>query len=222
MSHDHDAPDLDLDTLFSPTFWDERYGSVERTWSGRPNQRLVEVVTGMTPGRALDLGAGEGGDAAWLAQQGWQVTAVDVSQVALDRAAASVGDDRITWRQADLRSWTPAPDLEVDLATMCFLHLPHPPHGRLIDQLARAVRPGGTMVHISHHRDDIAVGRWDMPAVRRPAAESAADLDPAVWEVVRADDPTRMEPRHGHHGPDGDTEGALVEVRDTVVVATRR
>ncbi|HEV7720567.1 MAG TPA: class I SAM-dependent methyltransferase, partial [Iamia sp.] len=131
MSHDHDVPDLDLDTLFSPAFWDERYAGVDRTWSGKPNQRLVEVVSGLTPGRVLDLGAGEGGDAAWLAQQGWTVTALDASQVALDRAAGFVGDDRITWRQADLRSWTPAADLEVDLATMCFLHLPPPHHGRL-------------------------------------------------------------------------------------------
>ncbi|QYG93428.1 class I SAM-dependent methyltransferase [Iamia sp. SCSIO 61187] len=226
MSHDHDAPDLDLDELFSPTFWDERYGGVERTWSGRPNQRLVEVVEGMTPGRALDLGAGEGGDAAWLAQQGWRVTALDASQVALDRAARFVADDRVTWRQADLRTWTPEPGLEVDLATMCFLHLPHPHHGRLIAQLAAVVRPGGTMVHLSHHRDDIAVGRWDMPDVMRPAAEIAADLDAAVWEVVRADDPTRMEPRHGHHGhgagDDHEPHGELVQVRDTVVVARRR
>jgi trans-aconitate methyltransferase len=217
MSHDHDVPDLDLDTLFSPGFWDERYAGVERTWSGKPNQRLVEVVSGMAPGRVLDLGAGEGGDAAWLAQQGWQVTALDASQVALDRAAGFVGDDRITWRQADLRSWTPDADLTVDLATMCFLHLPQPHHGRLIAQLAGVVRPGGTMVHISHHRDDIAVGRWDMAELMRPAADIAAELDPEVWAVVRADDPTRME--HGHHGH-GD--GEPVQVRDTVVVATRR
>ncbi|HEX7135800.1 MAG TPA: class I SAM-dependent methyltransferase, partial [Iamia sp.] len=115
MNHD-DLPDLD--TLFSPGFWDERYGGVERKFSGRPNQRLVEVVSDQAPGRVLDLGAGEGGDAAWLAERGWEVVALDVSQVALDRAATTVGSDRITWRQADLRTWTPEPDLgRFDLAT---------------------------------------------------------------------------------------------------------
>jgi len=213
MSHDHDALP-DLGTLFSPEFWDERYGGVERKFTGNPNVRLVEAVADLRPGRALDLGAGEGGDAAWLTQQGWDVTAMDVSQVALDRAAGLVGDDRITWRQADLRTWTPEPDLEVDLATMCYLHLPQPHHGRLIEQLAGVVRPGGTIVHISHHRDDIAVGRWDMSDLMRPAGDIAAELDPEVWEVVRADDPTRMEIGHGR------TEA--VQVRDTVVVAIRR
>jgi SAM-dependent methyltransferase len=212
MSHD-DLPDLD--TLFSPAFWDERYAGVERKFSGRPNQRLVEVVSDLTPGRVLDLGAGEGGDAAWLAERGWEVVALDVSQVALDRAAATVGSDRITWRQADLRTWTPEPDLgPVDLATMGYLHLPLPHQRRLLGLLADVVRPGGSLVHISHHHDDIAVGRWDMAELMRPAAEIAADLDPELWAITRADDPTRMESGHGHTEP--------VEVRDTVVLATRR
>ena len=216
MSHDHDAPDLpDIETLFSPGFWDERYAGVDRTWSGKPNQRLVEVVSGTTPGRALDLGAGEGGDAAWLAEQGWQVTALDASQVALDRAAGFVGSDRVTWRQADLRSWTPEPDLGTfDLVTMCYLHLPIPHHTRLVGVLADVVRPGGSLLHVSHHRDDIAVGRWDMSELMRPAADIAAELDPETWEVARADDPTRMEIGHGRTEP--------VEVRDTVVLARRR
>ncbi|HEU5148982.1 MAG TPA: class I SAM-dependent methyltransferase [Iamia sp.] len=216
MSHDHDAPDLpDLDTLFSPGFWDERYAGVERKFSGNPNVRLVEVVSDLAPGRALDLGAGEGGDAAWLAARGWEVVALDVSQVALDRAAASVGDDRITWRQADLRTWTPEPGFgPFDLATACYLHLPQPHHGRLMEQVATVVRPGGSLLHVSHHRDDIAVGRWDMADLMRPAADIAAELDPALWEVVRADDPTRMEVGHGRTEP--------VEVRDTVVHALRR
>jgi SAM-dependent methyltransferase len=216
MSHDHDAPDLpDIETLFSPGFWDERYGSVERKFSGKVNVRLEEAVADLVPGRALDLGAGEGGDAAWLAGRGWEVVAVDVSQVALDRAAATVGSDRITWRQADLRSWTPEPDLGTfDLVTMCYLHLPLAHQRRLLGLLADVVRPGGSVLHVGHHHDDIAVGRWDMAELMRPAAEIAADLDPAVWEVVRADDPTRTEVGHGR------TES--VEVRDTVVLATRR
>ncbi len=227
MSHDHahdhgSVPDVDIDTLFSPGFWDERYGGVERSWSGKPNQRLVENVSDLPAGRALDLGAGEGGDAAWLAGQGWEVTALDVSQVALDRAAGLVGDARITWRQADLRTWTPEPDLgPVDLVTMCYLHLPLEHQRRLLGLLAAVVRPGGTLLHVGHHADDIAVGRWDMAELMRPAAEIAADLDPEVWEVVSATDPTRMEQRGGHGHGDG-TGPDQVPVRDTVVLARRR
>jgi SAM-dependent methyltransferase len=214
MSHDHDELP-DIETLFSPGFWDERYGQVERKFSGKPNQRLVENVADLAPGRALDLGAGEGGDAAWLAAQGWEVVALDVSQVALDRAARLVADDRVTGRQADLRTWTPGPDdTGFDLATMCYLHLPLPHQRRLLDLLAGVVRPGGTLLHVGHHADDIAIGRWDMAELMRPAAEIAADLDPERWEVGLADDPTRTESGHGHDGP--------VQARDTVVVATRR
>jgi trans-aconitate methyltransferase len=211
MEHD------DVDHLFTPEFWDERYGGEERVWSGRPNARLVEVVEDMAPGRALDLGAGEGGDAAWLAARGWEVVALDVSQVALDRAAAHAPSERITWRQADLRTWTPEPDLGLfDLVTTCYLHLPAPGHPRLLGLLASVVRPGGTLLHVGHHHDDIAsAGRWDMAELMRPSEQIAADLDPADWEVVRADDPTRVEHSHRH-------EGGHAHVRDTVVVARRR
>lgn len=225
MSHDHGPADLpDIETLFSPTYWDGRYGGVERHFSGRPNQRLVEAVSDLAPGRALDLGAGEGGDAGWLAEQGWEVVALDVSQVALDRAAGLIGSDRITWRQADLRTWAPEPDLGTfDLVTMCYLHLPLPHQQRLLGLLGAVVRPGGTLLHVGHHHEDIAVGRWDMAELMRPAADIAADLDPEAWAVVGADDPTRMEPRGGHHAH-GDAPGHAdhVQVRDTVVVATRR
>jgi len=209
--------DHDIDHLFSADFWDDRYAGGERTWSGRHNVRLVEVADDLPPGRALDLGAGEGGDARWLAEKGWEVVAVDVSQVALDRAAAHTPDLPITWRQADLRTWTPEPDLgPFDLVTTCYLHLPPPGHPRLLGLLDGVVRPGGTLVHVGHHRDDIeSAGRWDMAELMRPAAEIAADLDPATWEVVRADDPTRVE--HSHHH-----DGGHAHVRDTVVVARRR
>ena len=71
--------------------WEEHYGEHERVWSGLVNVRLAELVEPMTPGRALDLGCGEGADAMWLAEHGWHVTAVDISQTALDRAAADAG-----------------------------------------------------------------------------------------------------------------------------------
>ncbi len=218
MSERPDVPDLD--TAFSAPYWDERYAGVDRAWSGKPNLRLVEVVADLEPGRALDLGAGEGGDAAWLAERGWEVVAVDVSQVALDRAAASVPTDRITWRQADLRTWEPVPGETFDLVTMHYLHLPPQPWARMIGLLGDVVRPGGHLLHVGHHRDDIAIGRWDVPELMPPAADVAARLDPAVWDVLRADDPTRTEAPHHQHG--GGDEATPVQVRDTVVLARHR
>ena len=92
--------------MFTRDFWDERYSTSERIWSGRPNPRLVEHVSALAPGTAIDVGCGEGADAVWLAARGWGVVGVDVSGVALDRARqhaleAGVGD-RTTWVQADL------------------------------------------------------------------------------------------------------------------------
>ncbi len=110
MSH---SPDETIH--FTPEFWDDRYRSADHLWSGQPNAQLVAQTADLAPGTALDAGCGEGADAIWLARHGWTVTAVDVSAVALARAggyAAAAGDEiarRITWQQADLRSWDPAP-----------------------------------------------------------------------------------------------------------------
>jgi 2-polyprenyl-3-methyl-5-hydroxy-6-metoxy-1,4-benzoquinol methylase len=86
--------------------WEEHYGERERVWSGRVNVRLAELAETMTPGRALDLGCGEGADAMWLAEHGWRVTAVDISQTALDRAAADAAArnllDRTDFQRHDL------------------------------------------------------------------------------------------------------------------------
>ena len=107
----------------------------EHIWSGNPNGALVAEASSLTPGSALDVGCGEGADAIWLAQQGWTVTAVDVSAVALDRArshekaalareAVHAADaaiaSRITWQQADLEQWQPGASF--DLVTAQFLH----------------------------------------------------------------------------------------------------
>ena len=80
--HEHDGLDAGEDLA---GFWEERYASADAVWSGRVNATLAEVVSTLAVGRALDLGCGEGGDAIWLAQQGWQVTAVDVSPTAIAR-----------------------------------------------------------------------------------------------------------------------------------------
>ena len=91
--------------------YDELYRSAPAVWTGRPNRQLVVEATDLPPGAALDAGAGEGGDALWLASRGWQVTAVDFSPVALGRGAAKAAElllaDRIQWRHEDLETWAP-------------------------------------------------------------------------------------------------------------------
>lgn len=99
--------------MMDAQFWDQRYRSRDQLFSGAPNGVLVTEVTGLPPGRALDVGCGEGADAIWLASRGWQVTAVDISRVAVERAAAQAAGiiPNMAWTRADLTRprTTPAP-----------------------------------------------------------------------------------------------------------------
>ncbi|WFE30149.1 NAD(P)/FAD-dependent oxidoreductase [Solwaraspora sp. WMMD791] len=216
----HHGP-ADVAAMVSQEFWDERYGAVDRVWSGNPNPQLVTVVADLPAGTACDVGAGEGADAIWLAGQGWEVTAVDVSPVALRRAAdqaAVAGDDvakRLTWQQADLRSWDPG-TARFDLVSAQFMHLPDPDRAMLHRRLAAAVRPGGTLLIVGHHPRDL-----DVPGIRRPrlpdlmftAEQVAAVLDPSEWASIRAETVPRSVT-----GPDGDP----ITIHDAVLHAVRR
>lgn len=141
-------------------FWEERYAGPGFAWSGNPNPVLVAEAGTLTPGRALDIGSGEGGDALWLAARGWRVTGVDISQNALDRARARVTEanaeaaERIEWRRTDLTAWTPTPR-GYDLVTAQFMHLPAPLRTVLFRALAEAVAPGGTLLIVGHDAGDI-------------------------------------------------------------------
>ena len=103
---------MDPRQLVTQEFWDARYASADAIWSGNPNEQLVAQVADLAPSTALEVGAGEGADAIWLAERGWRVTAVDISPVALERAArraAAAGEStaaKITWQQADILAWT--------------------------------------------------------------------------------------------------------------------
>ncbi|GAA5049843.1 SAM-dependent methyltransferase [Thermocatellispora tengchongensis] len=132
-------------------FWDEKYSGTEQVWSGEPNGVLVVEVTGMPPGRALDLGCGEGGDAIWLARQGWRVTGVDVSRVALERAAAraaSLGLE-VEWAQADLTAEAP-PAGPYDLVSAHYFPLLRQDGHAALRRLLDTVAPGGTLLVASH------------------------------------------------------------------------
>jgi ubiquinone/menaquinone biosynthesis C-methylase UbiE len=169
--------------------WDERYRSAPLIWSGEPNEQLVAEVSPLTPGTALDVGCGEGADAIWLAERGWRVTAVDISSVALERAktAAAARDvtQRIAWLHADLiaPSW-PLADASYDLVSAFFVQQTKERREKLFRVMASAVKPGGTLLVVGHHPDDLKTG------VRRPPAEMlytsdevAAVLDSQDWEI---------------------------------------
>lgn len=131
--------------------WNERYA--ERVWGGRVNAVLQTEVVGLRPGRVLDLGAGEGGDAIWLAGQGWQVTAVDVSAVALDRARADAEQagvaERISFVVADLATDFPAG--RYDLVSAHFLQsMIEFPRVQVLRRAAAAVGPGGVLLIVDH------------------------------------------------------------------------
>jgi SAM-dependent methyltransferase len=210
------TPPEDPMRLFTAEFWDQRYGATEHLWSGNPNTHLVAQVAELVPGAALDVGSGEGADAIWLAQQGWRVTGLDVSQVALDRAAehaAAAGlAHRITWRHADLLAWEPG-DQRYDLVSAQFMHLPGPARHALYGQLAEAVLPGGTLLIVGHHPDDDVQGRPHVPGALFTPEELAAQLDPAKWEVVVAAAPGREVV---------DAEGQSRTMHDSVLRAIRR
>lgn len=140
--------------------WDERYRSRPTLWSGEPNRHLVGEAADLAPGLALDVGCGEGADAIWLAQRGWRVDGVDVSGVALqraaehaDRAGAEVAG-RISWLHENLTAWDPGRG-RYDLVSAQYMHLPSPERDVLFRRLGEAVAPGGTLLIVGHHPSDL-------------------------------------------------------------------
>lgn len=209
-----------MSDMFSEAAWDERYQSRPSLWSGKPNPNLVSQTQGLTAGTALDAGAGEGADAIWLAEQGWRVTAIDVSTVALQRAAAHAAErgpqiaDRIEWRHADLRSWDPGTE-GFDLVVAHYLQLPAALRADVFGRLATAVAPGGTLLVVGHHPSDLqtTVPRPPMPELFYTGDDIAALLDVNRWKIVTNDAPGRAVP---------DPDGNAVTIHDTVFRATRR
>lgn len=169
--------------------WDARYAERELVWSSGPNQFLVEQVSGLTPGRALDVAAGEGGNAIWLAEQGWAVTAVDFSEVgcAKGREHAAARGVEVVWLVADVTRFEP-PEQAFDLVIVFYLHLPAEARRRAHRHAASAVAPGGTLLVVGHDRDNLerGVGGPPNPAVLFTADEVTADLAGTTLEVEAA------------------------------------
>jgi thioredoxin reductase/SAM-dependent methyltransferase len=131
--------------------WDHRYDG-DPMWSGNANGTLVREVGALASGRALDVGAGEGGDALWLAEQGWTVTASDISRRALETVRAEAGRRglRVECLHADANALGALPHEAFDLVSAHYASIPRTPDGRGVGNVLDAVAPGGTLLVVSH------------------------------------------------------------------------
>lgn len=173
--------------------WDERYAAAELVWSAEPNRFVARELADLPPGRAVDLAAGEGRNAIWLAERGWQVTAVDFSAVALDKGtrlagATSTGSTAggVEWVVADATQWRS--ERPLDLALIAYLQLP-PAQRRAANRNAvESLRRGGTFLLVAHDSTNLTEGTGGPqdPAVLMTAEDVLADLDGIEVDVVRS------------------------------------
>lgn len=186
--------------------WDERYTAImDRLPGYRPNATVVNEIGGLPTGRALDIGCGTGADAVWLAGQGWDVTALDVSQVALDRAAAAAADAgvRVNWIRSRLED-LPIPEGGFDLVTAHYPALLHSPDRDAERALLGCVAPGGLLL-VVHHADidvELAKSHGFDPSVYLLHDDVVALLG-ADWEVTidrgrQRDVPAGLDGQHTH------------------------
>lgn len=194
--------------------WDSRYAEQQRLWSGNPNGALVAEVEGLSPGRVLDVGCGEGADAIWLARRGWDVTALDVSSVALERAQqhAREAGVEIRWVHAGLAE-AELPPASFDLVSAQYPALLRTPDAVAERALLAAVAPGGLLLLVHHagmETHEPHDGGFDPADYVFP--QMVADQLDDTWELEVFEQRPRVIPESGagaHH-------------RDDVVLRARR
>lgn len=208
----HRTPQAPID------FWEQRYAGAERVWSGRVNATLAAIAGGLEPGRALDLGCGEGGDVIWLAENGWHATGVDLSPTAIDRARTAASarglTEQTTFVASDLSTYTDTVDY--DLVTASFLQSPvELPREQILRAATEFVAPGGRLLIVGH----AAAPAWAPPehmhdvVFPTPDGDLAAlQLDPTKWQTLVCEVRERAAA-----GPDGSHAVLL----DSVVLVQR-
>ena len=155
--------------------WDARYSTGEYIWNAGPNRFVADHLADLEPGTAIDLAAGEGRNAVWLAERGWEATAVDFSAVALDKAERLATDRGVVVQTvlADVTTWEPT--AAVDLVVIAYLQLPVDQHVAVLERARTWLRPGGTLFVVAHDQTNVAHGYGGPPAV-----EVCYDLDTTV------------------------------------------
>ncbi|MEZ5092017.1 class I SAM-dependent methyltransferase [Nocardioides sp.] len=199
--------------------WDTRYADADLVWSAEPNLFVARECADLPVGTALDLAAGEGRNAIWLARQGWDVTAVDFSQVALDKGAQVAGDAPVRWVHADATSWQP--DRAYDLVVLAYLQLAAEQRAAAVRVGFDALAPGGTFLVVAHDSTNLREGTGGPqdPAVLYTAQDVLADLDGRSYDVQVAERVERVVAGGGTHRHAGDA-GAVAY--DCLVRLTRR
>ena len=192
--------------------WNRRYGETELLWTAEPNRFVAEELRDLPPGRALDLGTGEGRNAVWLAERGWQVTAVDFSSVALDkgRGLAQARGVGVDWVLGDLRGYRPEP-AAYDLVLVAYLQLPQDERAAVLRGAAAALARHGTLLVVGHDVANLAEG-------------VGGPQDPAVLytpEVIVAELPGLTVNRAERVRRPVDTDAGTSEAVDTLVLASR-
>jgi SAM-dependent methyltransferase len=194
--HERECRETGFDAEAQATEWDARYSERDTAmWSGRPNGRLLAEVSGLTPGRALDVGCGEGADAIWLARSGWTVTAIDISDVAILRAreAARLSGVAVEWVRGDALQ-TPFPAGSFDLVSMQYPALPKAAGEAAVRALLDTVRPGGLMLAVYHDLDDEHREHMKARGVDPADYIGADDLDRLLGDDFMVE-PLAIEPR---------------------------
>ena len=172
--------------------WDERYAEKQQ-WSSEPNRLVADLLEDVPPGEAVDLAAGEGRHALWLAGRGWRATAVDFSGVGLDRGRAQPGSEAVCWVVSDVRTWTTG-EATLDLVLVAYLHLPQQETVPLLTRAVGWLRPGGRLLVLGHDVENVTAGVGGPPdpeilhSVQR-LAPVAALLEVDRLEQVRRETP---------------------------------
>lgn len=159
--------------------WDQKYAATELVWGAGPNRFLAPEIAHLLPGKALDLGCGEGRNAIWLAERGWEVTGVDFSEVGLEKArrlAAERGVE-VEWMHADLLEYRPTPGF-FDLVIVFYIQLPAAQLRAVMKKAVAALAPGGTLVVVGHDLLNLSegVGGPQHPDVLFTPADIERDL----------------------------------------------
>lgn len=178
---EHRRPESSVRSGFAREDWNARYAQKELVWSAEPNRLFAAEVAALSPGRALDLACGEGRNAVWLAEQGWRVTGVDFSDVALAKAAELAVSRGVEaeWVVADVLDYQPE-RRAFDLVALVYLQLPREELLRAVRTAAGAVTPGGTLLVLGHDTTNVTRGYGGPqdPAV----LYTAADVVPALGD----------------------------------------